>query len=870
MLGMGVFLFGCSGDSVDGGSPSEGTDAGGSAGNAGFGGGDEDAGTGGAAAGAAGAGGVVVPDRGDPESFPTECLTTCEEGCAQLASCGGSDSLGFPLDEQGCLDRCELANRGHGPGAGNFLCCASQPECSDVKECGGWLANPEAVDACTRYCDCRMSSAMIALTTGHQAPEGYRFAPDALMLEPVASAQKLALPTGVRLDIDGKLKLVRLDGSSTSFTLAALRKSARVLPTFIDAAGRISAANGNLVVVADDPAALAAATQLAAHYGLGQPRTLRTHLRQRPSSTLTVLSGSDPWRTLDALTALSSLQGVHAELDQWRRYVKRYAPNDPLFKDQWHLKNTGQNGATVSVDGRVSEAWDVTMGDPQVIIAVNDDGVDLNHPDFAGKLEPELNYPDDWETQMAQGQFGGHGTSVAGVAAAASDDAKGGAGVCPDCRVLSHLFGDSSNQGFQVTDSEVAQGFTDIVDAGAWVINNSWGLDMGDPVYADAVGGVPALSSIVKAAFDYAEETGRGGLGTLVVFAAGNSNAALDPYTTHPTIIAVSAVDDLGLKPYYSSFGPEVDIAAPSNGGMNGITTTAAGSQYTADFGGTSSASPFISGVAGLVLSASPTMTAQAARDALTGTATKIDPVFGQWDQNGHSDFHGAGLVNAYAAVQLAAGGCSTPEECVAPSDDCGADCGTGMQCDTCRTHADCADGYRCQAMPSLGELVCVAEKGTDDCPGGTHEVNGYCLPTPTTCGLCGGVEECNGRDDDCNGEVDDGNVCQGGPMCFMDGPGCGTGMVCAGRNCTASCTTDADCSNGTCQALTNQYGEETGEKACMRSYGGGSFDCSPFCEARASVLKDEDLAAFTSCVTYSLACSDVVDCRDLLSPTTP
>jgi len=716
-----------------------------------------------------------------------------------------------------------------------------------------------------------MSGAMSELTAGHEAPEGYRFAPDALMLEPVASAQKLALPAGVRLASDGKLKVVRLESSSTGATLVALRKSARVLPTFIDAAGRLSAASGDLVVTTDDPAALMAATQLAAQYGLGQPKTLRTHLRQRPTSTMTVLSGTDPWRTLDAVAALSSLQGVHVELDQWRQYAKRYTPNDPLFEDQWHLFNTGQNGATVSVDGRVNEAWDVTMGDPQVILAINDDGVDLNHPDFAGKLEPELNYPTDWESQMAQGQFGGHGTSVAGVAAAAGDDAKGGAGVCPDCRILSHLFGDSTNQGFMVTDSEIAQGFTDIVDAGAWVINNSWGPDLGDPIYADTVQGVPPLPSIVQASFDYAEETGRGGLGTLILFAAGNSNYQLDPYANYPTVLAVSALDDLGLKPYYSSFGPEVDIAAPSNGGFNGITTTAAGSQYTADFGGTSSACPFISGVAGLVLSADPTLTAQETRDVLKATATKIDPVFGQWDQNGHSDFHGAGLVNAYAAVQLAAGGCSTPEECVAPSDDCGADCGTGMQCDTCRTHADCADGYRCQALPSLGQLVCVAEKGAIDCPAGTNEVNDYCLPTPTTCGLCGGAEECNGRDDDCNGEVDDGDVCQGGPICFIDGPGCGAGMVCAGRNCTTACTADADCSNGTCEALTNQYGEETGEKACARSHGGSGFDCASFCETRASGLDDEDLGAFTSCVDKSiLDCSGVVDCRALLTPQSP
>lgn len=195
MLGIGVLTIGCGGDTVDGGSPSDGNDAGGAAGNGGTDAGvGDDVGTGEAAAGAAGeGGGTAAPDRGDPDDFPTECLATCEEACAQLASCGGADSTGFPLDEQTCLDRCELANFGPGgsqaQGAANFKCCASQADCVDVKECGGWLSHPETVDACERYCTCRMSGAMIELTTGHQAPEGYRFAPDALMLEPVASAR---------------------------------------------------------------------------------------------------------------------------------------------------------------------------------------------------------------------------------------------------------------------------------------------------------------------------------------------------------------------------------------------------------------------------------------------------------------------------------------------------------------------------------------------------------------------------------------------------------------------------------------------------------------------------------------------------------
>ena len=138
------------------------------------------------------------------------------------------------------------------------------------------------------------------------------------------------------------------------------------------------------------------------------------------------------------------------------------------------------------------------MGDAQVLIAINDDGVDLNHPDFAGKLAPELNYPVDWETQMNQGTFGGHGTSVAGVAGALADNTEGGAGVCPNCRLLPHLMGESAGWGFQVTDAEVAQGFTNIVDAGAWIINNSWGLETGDPIYQTQPVSLPPLAAVSR------------------------------------------------------------------------------------------------------------------------------------------------------------------------------------------------------------------------------------------------------------------------------------------------------------------------------------------------------------------------------------
>jgi hypothetical protein len=825
----------------------------------------------GGAGGTAGAGGQAgAADRGDPSEFPTTCAADCETACAQLESCGGSSSPGFPLVTEDCIARCAFAEggSGHPDLSGNFKCCTSQTDCADVAQCGGWLAHPDAVASCARYCECRqLGGAAAALTAGHLPPEGYAFAPDALMIDPGAASLDLSRVEGAEVLVDGRRKLVRLGSSATTKTIAELARIGRVLPTFVDPAGRTSAATGDLVLIVEQGGALAPALRVAERFGLGRERQLKTRLAGEPSSRLYVLRGTDAWQSLDALVELGAMPGIRAELDQVRRYEKRYTPTDPDYVNQWHLANAGQNGSTPSVDGRVSEAWDITLGDPQVIIAINDDGVDLHHPEFADKLEPELNYPSTWEADMAAGTFAGHGTSVTGVAAAKAGNDVGGAGVCPGCGILPHLLGPITDGGFQLTDAEVAQGFEDMVDAGAWVINNSWGYETGDPVLAFSSTAVPGLASVVAASFEYAETNGRGGLGTVIVFAAGNSNDVLDPMTAYSKVVSVAAVDDLGLKAYYSSFGPENDIAAPSSGGLNGITTTAAGSQYTPDFGGTSSASPFVAGVVGLVLSAAPTRSAEEVREILAGTATRIDRVFGVWDHHDQSVFYGAGLVNAYAAVKLAKGDCTSLADCAAPSDECGAQCGTHTQCDVCRTHADCAPGHACQALPSLGLLVCVAAKTSNDCPAGTTEARGYCLPSPATCGLCTSpsAEVCNGRDDDCNGAVDDGNVCQGAPRCFMDAPGCGTGMVCAGTQCATACSDATGCPNQTCARIKDQYGAARGYWACVSSYG-GSGACVMRCEVRASTLEDAGLADFVGCMEDGAAdCSVINTCRELL-----
>lgn len=830
--------------------------------------------TGGAAAGGTGGeGGTETPtaDRGDPSDFPEDCFESCDEACAELASCGGDSSPRFPLEEEECLERCTFAEGGHffPDMSGNFKCCTTRDDCFAVAHCGGWLDHPDAEAACDRYCECRTYSAVAELIGDRVAPPGYRFAPDLLGVDPGAAAIDWASIDGVELYRAGRLPIVRLDPTAGRRPLAELNRLGRVLPALVDSAGRASMVAGRVVLIVEQPATLGRALGVASRFGLDRQRLLATRLRAEPAAQLYLLEGTDGWQAVDAVAELSKLEGVRAELDLVRYYALRHTPNDPQFGDQWHLLNTGQNGSTPGVDGRVSEAWDVTMGDPQVIIAIHDDGVDLNHPEFAGRLETPLNYPADWEDQMTQGCFASHGTSVAGVAAAAADNADFGAGVCPGCRILPHMIECTDQGQLIMTDSAVAASFQQLVDAGAWVVNNSWGYESGDPVYDIPFGTMPALPAVVKASFDYAETEGRGGLGTVILFAGGNSNDVIDTWAGYETVLAVAAVDDLGLKAYYSAFAPENDLAAPSSGGLNYITTTARESSDTRFFGGTSSAAPFAAGVVGLVFSADPTLTAAEARSIVQSTATKIDPLFGQWDQDGHSVFYGSGLVNAYAAVQLAAGGCTSADTCVAPSDDCGASCGTGTQCDPCRTQADCDADHVCQALPSLGQRTCVAIKTAASCPTGTHEVGGYCLPSRATCGLCDSEEECNGRDDDCNGEIDDGDVCQGGSPCFIDVPGCDADEFCSGTRCLETCTADGDCGDdASCELLKDQYGTVPGARGCYNTGGGGDWTelCKRICEVRAASLPDEDLYAFVECMGWGEAdCSVRQQCRELL-----
>ncbi|MCX6357663.1 MAG: S8 family serine peptidase [Candidatus Aureabacteria bacterium] len=344
----------------------------------------------------------------------------------------------------------------------------------------------------------------------------------------------------------------------------------------------------------------------------------------------------------------------------------RFVPNDPYFPNQWHLCSIGQGRALPGQDVDACAAWDITRGDPNVIIAVIDDGFDLTHED----LSPLTFVPgwDFWDNDsdpsavIDNDDF--HGTAVAGVAAANGNNGTGLTGIAPGCRVMPIrlVAGETS-------DEQDASAIQWAAEHGAWIISNSWGPPDGNPLFTgDEV--VYPLPDIVRAAIDYAADQGRGGKGCCIFWAAGNGNEPVDydGYASYEKVVAVGACNDQGIRSYYSDYGPGLDLCAPSDGGKStGIWTTdlmgvkgynpgnpvhgdAAGN-YANDFGGTSSAAPLAAGIAALILSREPDLTRSEVTERLMATADRIDPTGGNYDLSGHSMWYGRGRVDAYSAL---------------------------------------------------------------------------------------------------------------------------------------------------------------------------------------------------------------------------
>jgi len=336
-----------------------------------------------------------------------------------------------------------------------------------------------------------------------------------------------------------------------------------------------------------------------------------------------------------------------AQVDWLRQREAREVPVDPEFVNQWHHYNEGQAGGTAGNDLKSTDAWDVSTGDSNVIIAILDSGIDPDHPDLVDDLVPGYDFIDgDEDPESADS----HGTKGAGAAAAPANGI-GVVGSCPGCRIMPiRMLG--------VGDAGEADAHDFATKGGAWVINNSWG-----PI--DGTGTPSEIPPVVAAAVDYATTQGRNGRGIAIFWAAGNGHpedtCSDDGYVSYPSTIAIAASTNRGERAGYSEMCAEVNLSSPSSGGTAAITTTTTGGDYSSSFGGTSAAAPVAAGVGGLILSALPELSWDCLRDVLQATADPIDPGDADYDESGHSSAYGFGRIDAAAAIAGNVGCLSLP-----------------------------------------------------------------------------------------------------------------------------------------------------------------------------------------------------------------
>lgn len=317
-----------------------------------------------------------------------------------------------------------------------------------------------------------------------------------------------------------------------------------------------------------------------------------------------------------------------------------YAPNDQGFTNQWALNNTGQvvQGAPGqgNDDIRAVTAWNVSLGNG-IKVAILDTGINLSHPDLAGKIVAQKVF-----TTNSIEDNNGHGTHVAGIIAANTNNGIGVAGVCPNCQLIIGKVMDDNGDG---TTSNTIAGIIWAADQGAKVINLSLGTTD------------PASSPLYQQAITYANQKG-----AVIVAAAGNSNTAAKLYpAANQGVISVGATDNTNKKASFSSYGDWVKLAAP---GTNILSTMPnhTNEKGVLNYGydsGTSMAGPFVAGVAALVAATQYGTSPQAIENRLYATANKI---------NGTGTFWSQGLVNATDAVGAGADSSQPAFACVGGS----------------------------------------------------------------------------------------------------------------------------------------------------------------------------------------------------------
>lgn len=324
-------------------------------------------------------------------------------------------------------------------------------------------------------------------------------------------------------------------------------------------------------------------------------------------------------------------------------------PNDPLLSKQWALSKI-----------KATDAWSITSG-TGVTIAIIDTGIDLTHEDLAANVVTGGNMiacGKRAKTCNTNGQDDqGHGSHVAGIAAAVANNGKGVVGVAPGAKLMPVKVLDKDGSG---TADDLAEGIRFAVDKGAKVLNLSLGWLSGQGTVIKILGSLTPVYS----AIDYAWSKG-----AVLVVAAGNDSVPLcaEP-AAHPKVVCVGSTDNNDLIATYSNSG-DIDVTAPGGFGSlfcedfsrDILSTIWAGSSMDCQgpasnnpshifltgyetLAGTSMATPHVAGVAALIFAKNPGFTNQQVIDKLKASCDDLG-------SPGYDPVYGAGRVNALRAV---------------------------------------------------------------------------------------------------------------------------------------------------------------------------------------------------------------------------
>jgi len=371
-----------------------------------------------------------------------------------------------------------------------------------------------------------------------------------------------------------------------------------------------------LVVETSDPVAFWSVMDLVDRKGLS------VSFSCEETGILSVDSGGAAEELAFEISSVDGVVSVSSEL----RVRTLLTPDDPGITYQWALD---------TVDA--FEAWDVVTGTNDVVVAVLDTGIDWDHPDLAANMWTNddgyhgYNIVDDNWFPMDDNIHGYdssgdwvanvytyHGTHVAGIIGAVTDNGEGMAGLA-QVRLMAVKVMNESGEG---TDGMVASGIRWAVDNGADIVTMSLGVE--------------GTSATMVNAVNYARNND-----VVMIAAAGNDGTSVVSYPgAYPQVIAVGATDDTDRRASFSNYGANLDLVAP--GSMIYSTQGGSGYQYLS---GTSAAAPHVAGVAALMLSVSPALEPEEISSVINQTATDIE-------MTAYDPTTGWGIVNAFRAVE--------------------------------------------------------------------------------------------------------------------------------------------------------------------------------------------------------------------------